>query len=145
MQLRRHAGKLGRQAYKLKKRLEHTIHEEHKRAAKIYASTLEHTKKQHWRDWLEKAEDPDIWTVNKIISSPANDSRKVRIPLLKHKVGNQEEIARTNSKKSLALTKSFFPPKPQEETAQLREKGKKCCKASCRITYGQVQKQRCKL
>ena len=90
-------------------------------------------------------EDPDIWTVNKIISSPANDSRKVRIPLLKHKVGNQEEIARTNSKKSLALTKSFFPPKPQEETAQLREKGKKCCKASCRITHEQVQKQLCKL
>ena len=144
-QLRRHTSKLGRQAYELKDRPEHAIHKEHKRVAKKYASTLEHTKKQHWRDWLEKAEDPDIWTVNRAISSLASDGRKVRIPMLKPKVRGQEETARTNREKSMALTKCFFPPKPQEETTQSREKDKKWYKVSCRITCKQVQKQLCKL
>ena len=144
-QLRRHTSKLGRQAYELKDRPEHAIHKEHKRVAKKYASTLEHTKKQHWRDWLEKAEDPDIWTVNRAISSLASDGRKVRIPMLKHKVRGQEETTRTNGEKSMALAKCFFPPKLQEETTQSREKDKKWYKVSCRITCEQVQKQLCKL
>ena len=65
--------------------------------------------------------------------------------MLKHKVRGQEETARTNGEKSLALAKCFFPPKPQEETTQLREKGKRQYKVSCRITCKQMQKQLCKL
>ena len=40
---------------------------------KLYRNTLESTKKQHWRDWLEKAVDPDIWIVNKLIYLQATD------------------------------------------------------------------------
>jgi hypothetical protein len=65
--------KLGRQLYQRKLEPEHAIHEEHKVAAKRYGNTLEHTKKQHWLNWLEKAEDPNIWTAHQLISSAASD------------------------------------------------------------------------
>ena len=106
---------------------------------------MEYTKKQHWRDWLEKAEDPDIWTLNKIISSPARDGGKSRIPTLKYKVGSQEVTARTNEEKSNTLAKYFFPLKPQENTTSSRSKYKKQLKVRCCITHEQIQKQLCKL
>ena len=145
MQLRKLAGKMGRQAYKLKDSPEHSIHEEHKRIAKKYESMLERTKKQHWRDWLENAEDPDIWVANKIISTPASDRGKARIPTLKYKVDDREVIARTNGEKSLALAKCFFPPKPQEPNTQQEDNHAKQHKVRCKITHEQIQKQLRKL
>jgi Endonuclease-reverse transcriptase len=58
--LRRQASKIGRQSYKRRNEPEHRVHADHKEAVTRYDKTLRYTKKQHWRDWLEKAEDPDI-------------------------------------------------------------------------------------
>ena len=84
-QLRKQANKLGRQSYSRRTNIGHEIHTQHKEAVKRYEKTLKHMKQQHWREWLERAEDPDIWTVHQIISSPASDGGKARIPILKHK------------------------------------------------------------
>ena len=35
-------------------------------------------KKNHWRDWLEKATDPDLWTAHNYVSAPPGDCRKTR-------------------------------------------------------------------
>jgi len=117
-QLRRQAEKLGRQSFKSRSQPDHKVHAEHKVATKRYEKTLQYTKKQHWRDWLEKAEDPDIWTANKLISAPATDGGKARIPTLKHNAGGQESSARTNEEKSIALAKCFFPARPDEDDSQ---------------------------
>jgi hypothetical protein len=82
-QLQRQAGKLGRQSYKRRDDPQHPIHGEHKEAAKRYNKTLQYTKKQHWCDWLKRAEEPDIWTVQQVISAPAADRGKARIPILR--------------------------------------------------------------
>jgi hypothetical protein len=110
---------------------------------KRYEKTLKYTKKQHWRDWLERAEEPDIWTVHKVISALAMDGGKARIPTLKHKVGEQEAKANTNVEKSIALAKSFFLPKLQVSSNLQYSKYPKQCMpmASCRITHEQVQRQ----
>lgn len=113
-QMRRNMNNLGRKTCKLKDNPTHPVHEEHAEAVKTYDRTLERTKRQHWRDWLERAEDPDIWTVHKLISSPASDGAKTRIPRLKHKMGDTEIIASTNLEKAEALAKTFFPPKPAD-------------------------------
>ena len=63
-QLRSQSNKLGRQSYRHRNQLDHAIHAQHKDAAKRYERTLDYTKKQHWRDWLESADEPDIWTAN---------------------------------------------------------------------------------
>ena len=83
--------------------LEHPIHEECREANCTFQRMLEHTKRQHWRDWLERAEDPDIWMVHKYTSSPAGDGGKSRIPVLKLTKGDQETIATTNDEKASLL------------------------------------------
>jgi len=144
-QLQKEANKLGRQSYKRRSEPEHTIHKEHKKASKIYRDTLEYTKKQHWHDWLERAEDLDIWTVNKLISSAALDGGKARIPVLKGKVGGQETSVNTNDKKSATLAKGFFPPKLQMDEEKQGLKYPQQVKVSCKITMEQIQKQLHKL
>jgi hypothetical protein len=59
-QLHWETNKLGRQSYNRQHDLEHAIYEKHSVVAKNYCRILEQTKQQHWRDWLEKVEDPDI-------------------------------------------------------------------------------------
>lgn len=52
-QLRRHANKIGRRSYKHRDTPTHSVHEEHAEVVRTYERTLEQTKRQHWRDWLE--------------------------------------------------------------------------------------------
>lgn len=113
-QMRRRMNKLGRETYKLRNLPAHPVHEEHAEAIKTYDRTLERTKKQHWRDWLERAVDPDIWAVHKVISAPTSDGAKARIPALKHKRGDAELTANANPDKARALAKTFFPTKPAD-------------------------------
>jgi exonuclease III len=63
--LRQEANRKGQKASKYKDWPEHHSHAERREANRAFQKTLEHTKRQHWRDWLEKAEDPDIWTAHK--------------------------------------------------------------------------------
>lgn len=110
--MQKRMNKLGRETYKLRNYPAHPVHEEHAKAIKTYDRTLEHTKKHHWRDWLEHTVDPDIWTVHKVISAPALDRAKARILALKHKQGDMEITANVNLNKASVLAKTFFPTKP---------------------------------
>jgi len=140
-QLRAYANKLGRTAYKLRNSLEHQIHKDHKEAKSKYQNTLKGTKRQHWREWLEKAKDADLWTAHQTISAPPMDRGKVKIPKLQHKVGEADMVANTNDEKSAALAKCFFPAKPPEEEQQVKEKYPKACKGVGRITREQIRDQ----
>jgi hypothetical protein len=139
-QLQVHANKLGRASFKLRHILEHQVHREHKEAKGEYQRVLQKTKQQHWRDWLEKAEDLHIWAANQVIATPSSDGGKAKILKLKHKVREEETTASTNEEKSTVLAKSFFPTKPQEEP-QPTEKFPKACKGAGRITREQIQTQ----
>jgi hypothetical protein len=92
------------------------VHAERREANKTFQKTLERTKRQHWRDWLERAEDPDIWTAHRYTAAPAGDGGKSRIPVLKLMQDGQECLASTNKEKSKLLAKTFFPPKPLNDT-----------------------------
>jgi hypothetical protein len=59
-QLRQNMNKLGKKSCKLRNNLAHPVHLEHAEAKRTYNNTVKHTKNQHWRDWLERAVDPDI-------------------------------------------------------------------------------------
>lgn len=139
-QLRVCTNKLGRTAYKLRHIPEHCIHREHKAAKDLYHKSLRETKRQHWRDWLEKAEEPDLWTAHRIVSAAPTDGGKAKIPKLKHGSGENEAIAGTNAEKSTALAKCFFPAKPAEQALRA-EKYPKACKGVGRITEEQIRDQ----
>jgi hypothetical protein len=138
MQLQACANKLGRISYKLRNLPEHKVHCEHKEAKGKYQRTLKNTKQQHWRDWLEKAKDPDTWTAHKVISAPPTDGGKAKIPKLKHRIGEEDVTASTNEEKSAALARNFFPVKPQDES-QADDRPMKTSKGAGKITREQIR------
>ena len=144
-QMHKQANKLGRESYGYRENPNHMIHAEHKAVMKKYNTNLNYVKKQHWRDWAERADEPDIWTANRYVSAPVTDGGKARIPVLKCNVGGQEISARTNGKKSTALAKGFFPPKPAESSVQNSTRYPKQCQGGVKITAEQIRKQLCKL
>ncbi len=145
-QLQRKANRLGRQSSKLSNYPYHIKHAEHADAVNLYHSTLETTKQRHWRDWLERAEDLDIWTVHKLTSSQVTDGGKSRIPILTHRNGGTERKAATNEEKGNMLASCFFLPKlPQPAMTQGELPDiEPCCKADT-ITKDQLRRQLHKL
>jgi hypothetical protein len=89
------------------------MYAESAKAKKVYNKAVEYNKKHHWRDWLEKADDPDIWTAHRYISAPATDGSTSRIPALTALHNRDEVTAGTNKEKSLMLARTFFPEKPK--------------------------------
>ena len=144
-QLRQATNKLGRQSYSRRHDPEHAVHREHDEAARNYRRILEQTKKHHWRDWLEKAEDPDIWTIHRLTTSQGGDSGKARIPALIYKEGDSERTASMNREKGNILAKSFFPTKPPVDNALSGAKYPKACSRAGKITPEQVSAQLKKL
>lgn len=142
--LRRQADKLEQKASKLSHLPYHHLHTEHTAVVKLYHTTLKYTKKQHWRDWLEKAEDSDIWTVNRLINSQALDGGKSRIPILTHKTGSIKTKATMNDKKSKVLAKTFFPIKPPAPSQEEIVEHNPCCTAE-RISSEHIMRQLCKI
>jgi len=138
--LQKQANKLGRQSYKWKSDPEHAIHTKHKEAAKMYVRMLKTTKQQHWRSWLERAKDPDIWAIHRLISSPASDRGKARIPALRYRVGEVDKTATTNGEKGAVLAKGFFPQKPQTQDIQEDKRYPKMCSKAGKVTKDQIQK-----
>ncbi len=117
------------------------MYKEHKAAKNKYQNAIKVTKQQHWRDWLEKAEGPDIWAAHCIVLAPHTDGGKAKIPKLKHKVGDEELTTSINKEKSRALTKCFFPIKPQDQGGNAEIKYPKACKGVGKITREQICKQ----
>jgi len=141
LQLQTHANKLGRATYKLRGILEHQVHAEHKAAKNKYQNGIKVTKQQHWRDWLEKVEDLDIWVMHCIVSAPHTDGGRAKILRLKHKVDDEELTVSTNEEKSRALTKCFFPTKLQDQGRNAEVKYPKACRGVGKITREQICEQ----
>ena len=144
--LRREASRLGRKASKLKNRPNDLVHVESAKAKKAYEKAIEYNKKHHWRDWLEKADDPDIWTAHRYISAPASDGSTTRIPTLTDTRNGEEVTASTNEDKSQILARTFFPSKPPENEQNEYEQNypTPVCKMD-NITRDQIRRHLAKL
>ena len=110
-ELRKRFRKLRRELCRHMEHPEHTIHLEFKECRKQYEKAIKYSKHHHWRDWLEKASEPDLWTANKYITVPASDGGSTRIPKLKLQIDGQERTANLNQDKSEMLASTFFPKK----------------------------------
>ena len=86
--------------------------EQFREARRTFGRELEKTKKNHWRDWLEKATDPDLWTAHKYITAPPGDCGKTRIPDLIVMENEGQHRASLNEEKGKILAKTFFPSRP---------------------------------
>ena len=144
-QLRHRTNKMGRQSYQLCHNTSHVIHGLHTVAVKNYRKVLEQTKQHHWRDWLEKGEDPDIWTAHKLVNTPHGDRGKTRIPAFTFKEGEENRTASTNQEKGRILARNFFPEKPRADASLAGHKYPKACSRVGKITHEQIRIQLRKL
>ena len=80
--LRTQFRKLGRKVGRYTDQPGHPIHAEYKDTHRKYDRAIKYSKRHHWRDWLEKASDPDLWTASKYIAAAASDGGRTRIPTL---------------------------------------------------------------
>lgn len=142
---RREAKKLGRQTFKFRDKPFHYVHTAYKDANKLYHRTLQSTKMQHWWDWLEKVDNPDIWTIQKLLAALASDGGSSKIPTLKYKAGDTELKARSNEEKGCILAKNFFPMKPPPEPPIADTSYPSQCSKVGNITSKAIMRQICKL
>lgn len=71
------------------------------------------TKVEHWVDWLEGLDESSIWQASKIMTLPASDASKSRIPTLVAKDPITKRVtweATDNESKGKWFYKLFFPP-----------------------------------
>ena len=102
-----------------------------KEVRRIFGRELKKAKCNHWRDWLEKSSDPDLWMAHRYITAPSGDRDRTRIPDLEQLTSGGKASARNNEEKSNMLAKSFFPQKPathEERVTKERHKEKPICK-----------------
>jgi hypothetical protein len=82
--------------------------EQFKEARHTFSRELDKAKCNHWRDWLEKSTDPDIWTAHKYISAPPGDSSKTRIPDLTYLVSGEQTKASTKGGKGANASQNLL-------------------------------------
>ena len=108
--LRKKQNKLSSESYKYRHVLDHPSHTDHKAAVKEFQKLQTDTKKQNWIDWLENAEQKDLYLANKYMTSEPSDYSNARIPPLRIKINGADGMAEDNLAKAKALAQSFFPP-----------------------------------
>ena len=88
----------------------HPSHREYQLHRNTYTNLIRSTKKRHWTDWLEEADDTSIWSNNHLISDPSTDGGRTRIPPLKTttNIGDTQQVT-DNQHKSKLLFATFFP------------------------------------
>ena len=65
--LKKCLNKLNNESYRYRALADHPSHEAHKDICNKYGKAIKWAKTQHWQDFLEMAQGPDIWTANRYI------------------------------------------------------------------------------
>jgi len=137
--------KARRAAYADKRNTDLQALSQFKEARRKFSNKIEHAKRNHWRDWLEQASDPDLWTAQKYLNAPASDGGKTRIPDLKYTANGQQCTASDNQSKSKVLAKTFFPSKPEAMQLQAHEVNQAPVEKMSPITEEQIRRQLARL
>ena len=130
-----------RKASKLHHEPENPHWERFKEARRKLGSEIVKAKRNHWRDWLEKSTDLDLWTVHRYVTAPAGDRGKTRIPDLAVTTENGSSRARNNEEKGQMLAKVFFPQKLETHKMSMQQEPEEepVCKADA-ITKDQIKR-----
>jgi ribonuclease HI len=81
-----------------------------------YTKMMDKAKAQHWKAWLEDADEKSIWIAGRYASKPFSDGCADKIPALKREDGT---LTNDNKEKCDILYKTFFPPAPPADNLQI--------------------------
>lgn len=85
-------------------------------ATNAFRAAIERTQKQHWKDWLEEADEKSVWLASRYANRPFTDGSTERIPALKRPDGT---LATDAQAKCDILFETFFPPAPPTDTLDI--------------------------
>ena len=117
-EMRKDLNRLRTMSYHNRTIANHHSHRELRIKSRQYGKAIISAKRAHWTEYLEGMTADDIWTANKYIKDPVGDGGMPRIPTIKTKDEEGNEIEINDSKeKAKAFAKAFFPnpPPPQIE------------------------------
>jgi ribonuclease HI len=115
---RRKVKNLAHRCARLRHSEDHPDHELYRKARNSYANLLQETKTKHWADWLVSIDQQSVWTASRLVTGPASDGGRTRVPTLRARdvtTGEEKDIA-TNEEKGKVFYELFFPAKPMETT-----------------------------
>jgi len=79
---------------------------------------------EHWVEWLEGLDESSIWQASKLVTSPATDAGRARIPMLQVKDPVMKQVMREvtdNKSKGQLFYDMFFPPPHPDTTGILQD------------------------
>ena len=115
--LKKLKNKLSSTSYKYRAIPDHPSHEQHRIIHNQYGEQILKAQQQHWADFLEEAEEHELWIANKYISNPTGNGGKMRIPSLQSiRPDGTHDTVSSNEEKAAILVKQFFPPPPTTST-----------------------------
>ena len=104
--------KLSRGSYMSRALDEDPVHEAFYQARNEYSKAIHEAKTEHWIEWLEMLDEDGVWTANRMVTGPASDGGRGRIPTLVVKDSTTGRVIReavTNEEKGRLLYQTFFP------------------------------------
>ena|ERR1700761_264198 len=77
----------------------------------LYSETIKWAKLEFWEAYLSELDETNIWSANRIVSTPhSNGSRQCIPTLISQNARGTTEYARTDEEKCEAFQTNFFPP-----------------------------------
>jgi len=105
----------GRKSYHQHKNSQHSTHERYRRLRNEYSEMIRTAKVEHWVAWLEGLDETSIWDASRLVTGPATDGGRTRVPTLQVVDPVTKRVIReatTNAEKSAMFFETFFPKKP---------------------------------
>jgi hypothetical protein len=106
--------RLARISYKRRAADRDPIHEMFRQARNDYSLAIRNAKADHWSEWLESLDGEGVWTANRMVTGPATDGGRSRVPTLQIKDSATRVViqeAHTNKEKGELFYQTFFPPR----------------------------------
>jgi len=145
-EMRKELSRLRVISYRNRALTNHTAHRETKKLSNKYGEAILQAKKQHWSNYLEDMTANEIWTANRYLRDPVGDGGNPRIPTLKTRNAEGEEIEVNNSEdKARLFARTFFPPPPPTSTVPEGFAYPEPLPNPPQITKMQVERQICRL
>ena len=92
---------------------QHPAHEDYRLQRNKYSENIKKAKTEHWVEWLEGLDQISVWQASRLVTSPATDAGRARIPSLQIKDPRTNQVtreAKDNESKGRLFLEIFFPP-----------------------------------
>ena len=122
--LKKEKERLARKSYRSRALNQDPVHKEYRRARNRFSQRMRDTKTEHWAEWLETINEEGIWAVNRLVTGPASDGGRSRMPTVQIRDPVTKAViqeARTNEGKGELLYQTFFPPQTAPPVPTHRE------------------------